>query len=126
MGAGSSGNSGGLDRTAPDPDKSVRLRLLYSPEVVSPRGTLAPKAARESGWVEVPPGTKTAFKAEREKVLAPTEEAKLASVNLRDMFDLGRPGFYRVQLLPARDVGEDGVPATPAEVSFSLAPRSAR
>ena len=54
-------------------------------------------------------------------MLAPTEEMKLTTVDLRKWFDLSKPGFYRLQLLPARDRVEAGQDVA-AEVRFSLAP----
>ncbi|MBO0697487.1 MAG: hypothetical protein J2P46_03770 [Zavarzinella sp.] len=115
-------NSRGLALASPEPGRSVRLRLLYSPEVVAPKGWLAPKAAREAEWVEIPAKAGSVWKAEKGKMLAPTEEMTLATVDLREWFDVGRSGFYRLQLFPVPD--RPGSPAeSPAEVRFSLAPR---
>jgi hypothetical protein len=115
-------NSHGLARPTPAPGPALRMRVLYSPEVVSPQGALAPKAVRQSEWVEMAARADTIFQAEPGKTLVPTEETRLATVDLCRAFDVERPGFYRVQLWPAADRVE-GVPVTPAEVRFSLVPR---
>jgi hypothetical protein len=114
-------NARGVERPAPDAAASVRLKLLYSPAVVSRQGALAPQAQREAEWQELArkPGAK--FKGEKGKALAAGEERRLASLDLREWYDVSRPGFYRLQLLPAgpeKDADKD----RSHEVRFSLAP----
>ena len=137
-------NSAGLEQPSPDAARSVRLRLLYSPEMVSRQGALVPKAVHadkwlemyepdliqqpgpfipsmlpDTGWTDLPskPGAK--FSVEKSKELAVAEEMKLATFDLREWFDVSLPGFYRLQLLPAaaeaKTVRESG------EIRFSLA-----
>ena len=62
------------------------------------------------------------FTVVKGKVLAPTEETKLAKIDLREWFDANKPGFYRLQLLPlsnraetAPDAIEGPLFVTPAE-----------
>jgi hypothetical protein len=95
------------------------VRLLYSPEVLSPQGALVPKARRELEWTELPPEPGAKLTAEKGKALAPAEEAKLLAFDLRDWFDVSKPGFYRLQLLPAS--AEKGATKEVGEVRFSLA-----
>jgi hypothetical protein len=113
-------NSRGLDQDTPAPEQSVRLRLLYSEESLSPKGSLVPNALKETEWVEIPFKVGAQFKSEKKKLLAPTEETKLATVDLRTWFDMSKPGFYRLQLLPVRDLPKAGS-AVPAEIHFSMA-----
>jgi hypothetical protein len=113
-------NRRGLDQTTPDVDKSVRLRLLYAPETVSRQGALAPLARTDADWKTLTPRPGAAFQAVKARTLAPAEEAKAAMVDLHDRFDLSKPGFYRVQILPA---GKDD---EAVEVCFSLAPAPGR
>jgi hypothetical protein len=112
-------NSAGLEQLTPDAAKAVKVRLLYSPEIVSRQGALVPKATADPDWSELPlkPGAK--FVAEKGKTLALTEEAKLAAFDLRDWFDVSKPGFYRLQLLPA--AAEKDAAKEIVEVRFSLA-----
>lgn len=111
-------NSKGIEQASLAPEKSIHIRLLYSSECISPQGMLIPKAHRESEWVELPVKPDALFKAEKGKVLAPTEEMKLATLDLRQWFDTSKPGFYRLQLLPVQDPKASS--NTFAEVPFSL------
>ncbi len=113
-------NSRGVEQAAPAMEKVVRLRLLFSPETVSRQGALIPQATRAAEWTELKVKEGAAFKAEPGKPLAVVEERKLAAVDLRNWFDVSKPGFYRLQLLPA--VQEPGVVPEVSEVRFSLAP----
>ncbi len=112
-------NAAGVDQPAPDAAKVVKVRLLYSPEIVSRQGALVPRATDDSDWTELPakPGAK--FTAEKGKTLAPAEETKLAVFDLRDWFDMGKPGVYRLQLLPAG--AEPATAKEIGEVRFALA-----
>jgi hypothetical protein len=114
-------NSRGIDQESPAPDNSVRVRLLYSPETISRQGALVPEAVRDTDWVQLPPKPNAAFNAPKAKVLAPTEEMKAAAFDLREWFDMSKPGFYRLQILPAA-TSADAPAQAPAEVRFSLAP----
>jgi hypothetical protein len=109
-------NARGLDQTTAAPDKSVRLRLLYSAETVSRQGALAPLARSDADWKRLTPKQGAAFQPAKARTLAPAEETKAATFDLRDRYELNKPGFYRVQLLPS-DKDDDVV-----EVCFSLAP----
>jgi hypothetical protein len=113
-------NSRGIDQESPAHDTSVRVRLLYSPETISRQGALVPQAARETEWVHLTPKPDAAFNTAKAKILAPTEEIKAATFDLREWFDLSNPGFYRLQLLPAA-TGGDAPGQAPTEVRFSLA-----
>ncbi len=114
-------NAGGLDQPCPAPEQVARLRLLYSPAVISRQGALVPQAARAAEWLALPSKPGATFKAEKGKTLAVMEETKAATFDLRAWFDMGKPGFYRVQLLP--DVQTADVPSGPVgEVRFALAP----
>ena len=121
-------NSAGLDQPTPDAAKSVKLLMLYSPEIISRQGALAPKAVRDREWLELytpdlisTPGAAFVPKALRDtgwteltlkpgahftmkkgKTLAAAEEMKLATFDLREWFDMSKPGFYRLQLLPVK------------------------
>ncbi len=113
-------NGRGVEQAAPSPEKNVRLRLFYSPETVSRQGALTPQATRDAEWTELQVKNGAAFQAEKDKPLAVVEERKLAAFDLRQWFDVSRPGFYRLQLLPA--VQEPGTVPEVSEVRFSLAP----
>ncbi|MFL5240854.1 MAG: hypothetical protein ACJ8FY_01985 [Gemmataceae bacterium] len=116
-------NVSGLHQTSLLAEKSMRLRLLYSEEYVSPHGTLAPKATREAGWQEVPSNLHAQLTTERTQMLAPTKELQVASLDLRKWYDLSRSGFYRLQLLPINkqpDTSAEGY----SEMRFSQAPKS--
>jgi hypothetical protein len=117
-------NARGVDQASPAPDKSVRLRLLYSPEVISRKGALVPEAQREAEWKEMTPKPGAAFKSEKTKMLAPTKEMSVATFDLREWYDLSRPGFYRLQLLAA--VKDSPAVETPPEVTFSQAALEAK
>jgi hypothetical protein len=110
---------------SPDAAKRVRLRLLYSREVVSPKGALVPMAEREAEWVESKPKAGATYQAEKGKALAAGEEMKVAAVDLRAWFDLDKPGFYRLELSPAV---ADTAPAArvAVEIRFSLGARPDR
>ncbi len=113
-------NASGLDATAPDLNKSVRLKLLYSPEIVI-RGALAPKATRDEEWIELRIKAGAAFRTEPKKTYRPAEQAKAATFDLREWFDLNKPGFYRLSVVPTdKNVGEATGPA--GELRFSQAP----
>jgi hypothetical protein len=80
---------------------------------------------RESEWRESTPKPGAAFKAAQGKMLAATEEMTVASIDLREWYDLSKPGFYRLQMFPAvKDPDTSG--ETASEVNFSLAPAEAK
>ncbi len=112
-------NGRGIEQPAPALDKSVRLRLLYSPETVSRQGALIPQATRDAEWTELKVKKGAAFQGEPGKPLAVVEERKLATFDLRQRFGVSKPGFYRLQLLPAMQ--EPGALPEVTEVRFSLA-----
>jgi hypothetical protein len=116
-------NSSGLDQASPAPEKVVRLRLLYSPECISKQGALQPSAVRETDWRELTPKPNAGFMAQKGKTLLPAEEMKLATFDLRDWFEIGRPGFYRLQLVPA-DKSSGKAPRDLSEVRFSVEPKA--
>jgi len=113
-------NARGLDQTTPDVDRGVRVRLLYAPETVSRQGALAPLARTDADWKTLTPRPGAAFQVVKARTLAPAEDTKAATFDLRERFELGKSGFYRVQILPA-DKDDDVV-----EVCFSLAPAPGR
>jgi hypothetical protein len=114
-------NRSGLGRAVPAPPAElVRLTLRYAPETVSRQGALVPKAAREADWVEVPAKPGAAWTAVGKGPLGPAQSARVATMDLRDWFDLGKPGFYRVALAPVKAGAGDEQPA--GEVRFSVAP----
>jgi hypothetical protein len=109
-------NARGVDQVPVKAADGVRLRLLYSPEVVSSHGSLVPATAWDENWVEVAAKAGGTFKDEAIKPVAPGAEIDWATVDLRAWFDLNKPGFYRVQLLPLRE----GADKVPSELRFSL------
>jgi len=113
-------NASGLDQKSPSPEKLVRLRLLYSPETLSRQGELVPKSDNEKDWQEVTRKPDAKFKIEKADVLIPAQKVKIATVDLRDWFDMTKPGFYRLQLLPT-DKQPNREVDVPPEVRFSLA-----
>jgi hypothetical protein len=111
------------NRTGPDqavPAQSpARLRLWYTPEAVSPKGMLAPLARADADWDEVAPKPAARIACGK-RVLGPAEEYAAARFDLRDCFDLGRPGYYRLRLT------SDGAPGDHPEILFSVAPPANR
>jgi hypothetical protein len=111
-------NRGGLDAKVSALEGKVRLRAWYSPERVSRQGVLVPTAEREAEWIELKPKAK-ALKLEADRKLGPAEEYRAVTFDLRDWFEINRPGFYRVRMV-ASDIEE--APAA-EDVRFSLAPK---
>jgi hypothetical protein len=124
-------NDNGLDQEVPvslilPPGASktlapgIKLSLSYS-------GKIPPKVQRFSespfdygGWQELPLRQEigTAANQVAVNVLAPTEEMTILSVDLRDYFEVNRPGSYRVKVLfrvPGQPEGQSD------EIIFSLA-----
>jgi hypothetical protein len=114
-------NAGRNDQTSPTPQRSLRLRLFYSPEAVSPKGELVPRAVNDTDWKELPLKREAKFQPEKGKTLVPTEKMKLPTIELREWFDVKNPGFYRLQLLPAGK-SSGSADTTCSEILFSLAP----
>jgi hypothetical protein len=107
-------NCSGTGRPPPEL-KGVRPRLYYSPEVVSRRGELVPAARSQTDWEEIKPRPSAALKVEAGRPLPPAEKVTARTLDVRDWFELARPGFYRL-VLPS-DKGE-----LKEQFRFSVAP----
>jgi hypothetical protein len=114
-------NRSGLDRSLPDL-KRVTLRAWYSPETISPKGMLIPTARWREDWTELKAKPAARLAAMSGPALGPAEERVACRFDVRDGFDLSRPGFYRVQLAGTARKGDTGT-ETVSEVQFSIAPR---
>jgi hypothetical protein len=108
-------NRSGTDRPLPDL-KGVRPRLYYSRETVSRRGELVPTASRLADWAELEPRPSVALNVDAGRLLAPAEKVSAYTFDLRDWFEVARPGFYRL-VLPS-DKGDERA----REIRFSVAP----
>jgi hypothetical protein len=118
-------NYTGLDRRVTGVPPGMRLRLWQSPETVSRKGALEPSARREAEWTEVPAKPGYRFGGGAGQTLGPAAELIAGTIDLRDCFDLGKPGFYRLRLT------HDGADAdkereASAEIRFSLAPETGK
>jgi hypothetical protein len=111
-------NRTGLDMAAPLSDSHLRLQLQYSPAKISRQGMLVPTAGKESDWVEVGIKTGARLPQPNKDILPPAEEIKSESFDLGNHFDLSRPGFYRLHLLP-RQEDKSSAEHAPVEIRFS-------
>jgi hypothetical protein len=112
-------NARGVEQSLPLAEKFVNVRLLYSPAVISRQGAQVPQAKRKTDWVELKSKPGATFTVEKGRVLAPAGERKLATFDLRARFDVSKPGFYRLQLLPVS--ADPKATKEFGEVRFSLA-----
>jgi hypothetical protein len=96
-------SSAAVDAATASPEKLLRVRLLYSPEIISRQGAWVPAIVRPNRWHEITMKPDAKFKPEKGRTMLPSEEMKFATIDLREWFDLSRPGFYRLQLLPAAE-----------------------
>jgi hypothetical protein len=116
-------NRSGLDRPLPELT-GARLRAWYSPEVVSRQGALAPGARRDADWVELKVKPAARFATPAGRTVGAAREGVASRFDLRDWFDVSRPGFYRVRLVAAGERPE--ADDTPPEVRFSVAAPGAK
>jgi len=108
-------NRGGLDQRVPstylatDPlalRSGIDLKLQYAPGDVWPqvpphlRHTVGVHVPDQGDWTELKPRITARFKAaDVGKTLAPTEAFVALRLDLRDWFDLSRPGSYQLRFL---------------------------
>jgi hypothetical protein len=115
-------NRTGLDLRVADLPPGTRLRLWHSPETVSRKGELVPAARHEEDWAEQPLKSTLKLSGFAEKTPGPTAEFTACTIDLRDNFDLRKPGFYRLRL--TRDGADTNREREVwKEIRFSLAPK---
>jgi hypothetical protein len=113
-------NSAGLDQRLPG--EAPKLLLSYSPAHVSRQGALAPTARGNWEWVDVPASPNARPVALTKRTLGPAESIHAAEFDLRDLFDLSEPGFYRVRLAGAKRDGPRTIAAARHETEFLILP----
>jgi hypothetical protein len=129
-------NRSGLDQTLPAnlfqdashaktlPD-GIKLALLYSEKPSpKPKPNMGFPQPNEMGpWKEIPiragsyPSRASAGDAKTVMALASTTEKAIFKIDLRDFFDLSKPGSYRLQAAIERPDAMDG---QPSETSFAI------
>jgi hypothetical protein len=88
----------GLDRSVPCLGGGLRLDLRYSAESLSRQGMLAPAVARESEWVKIPSKFGAVLPSSPKQTLTPAEEVATSFIDLRELFEIERPGWYQLRL----------------------------
>lgn len=126
-------NRSGVDRNIPallwqdDAQRGPSLRagvnvsLRYSPERVSSQGVLTPISEDENDWREIEPKVTAHFAAgAEESPLAAAEEIDAFTLDLNKLFEITKPGSYRLKFVFTKDSGLGE--GKSKEVTFSLAP----
>jgi hypothetical protein len=108
-------NRNPVERALPDLKAGVRLRLYYSPEMVSRQGMLVATAVRAADWEEQKPLPSAVLKIEAKSTLAPAEKVARCRFNVRDWFEVKQLGFYRLVLTSSTEGSEE------RELRFSVA-----
>ncbi|HLW66025.1 MAG TPA: hypothetical protein VKS79_12010 [Gemmataceae bacterium] len=100
-------NRTGLDLTVTRGETPLRLELHYSPEMISRKGMPVPEAKGDSDWTPILMRAGAAVIVPSPHSLGPAQETLAGEIDLRRIFPLDRPGFYRLRIIAQKSPKEE-------------------